>query len=210
MYSETLEKLMTYTNSHGERKHGSAWKDIEMKDMLAFHGCMLQMSGMKLTKMEHYWSGSAKKEMDNFKMSRDHFLMIYRALRLYDVERARQSGASEPRQRENYDPLYKCRPVWNSTILNFQKARNPGRIFSLDESMAKFTVRFWCCLIDGQRGTLSFSGKMSMGTSHSAKAGPQRNVCAVNVYNKETAKLHATCMVSKVVKQWDKPLHKRA
>ncbi len=112
-----------------------------MNDMLKFHGCLLHMAVVKRNNIRQYWTENGNYATKLLNMSRDKFLMIYGALRLYNSDTARIIGASVPSQKEKYDPLFKCRPIWNTTMLSFQKARNPGRVFSLDESMAKYRVK---------------------------------------------------------------------
>ncbi len=148
MYSDTLKELMAYTNKNGEAKFGSKWRNVDFPQMLRFHGCLLHMATVKLNKMGTYWTEehSGSGAIKELKMSRDKFKMIYAALRLYDKDAAAASGASQHMQKEKYDPLFKCRPIWNTTFLNFQKARNPDRILSLDESMAKYRVRRPTCV----------------------------------------------------------------
>ncbi|MCP4474477.1 MAG: hypothetical protein GY821_07920 [Gammaproteobacteria bacterium] len=69
------------------------------------------------------------------------FAQIYRAISLYDKEEARATGASQKCDINNYDSLFKCKPVWTAAMLGFQSMRNPGRNISMDESMNKFKVR---------------------------------------------------------------------
>ncbi len=140
MYADTVKESRGHTNRNGEQKYGSKWRHIEMDNMLQFHGCLLHMAVVNRNKMKDYWNEYANHTTRQLGMSRDRFMMIYGALRLYDENEARRTCKSVPAAKEKYDPLFKCRPVWNTTMLNFQKARNPGRVLSLDESMAKYMV----------------------------------------------------------------------
>ncbi len=67
---------------------------------------------------------------------------MYYAFKTYDQDEADQAGWSKKEKEETYDSLWKCRSLWNMTMVKFQTMRNPPRCLSLDESMSKYTVRF--------------------------------------------------------------------
>ncbi len=132
-----------FTNLKGRERFGAAWADIDRKALLQFHCCLFRMAVIVRPSIVSYF---AREDGDpvikNIGMSRNQFCRIYTAFALCDESVARSNGMSDRSKTHLYDGLYKIRPVWNSAMLQFQKARNPGRVLSLDEAMQLFTGAF--------------------------------------------------------------------
>ncbi len=168
LFGETLWEVMKYTDIIGEKKFGSRWQKLDKTTMLQFHACLLRMANIDRQNMKHYfWKADGDSIVKSLGLSREAYGMIYSSFRLYSAgtvnkiqkvvychtkviryvcdvisESASRHGASNETKKELYDPLYKCRPALTTTLLNFQRCRNPGMHLSLDESMAKTRVKY--------------------------------------------------------------------
>ncbi len=132
-----------YTNIKGRERFGAAWGDIDRKALLQFHCCLFRMAVIVHPSIVSYFTkDDGDPVVKKIGMSRGQFCRIYTAFSLCDESAAQCSGTSDRSKPHLYDGLYKIRPVWNAAMLQFQKARNPGRVLSLDEAMQLFTGTF--------------------------------------------------------------------
>ncbi len=132
-----------FTNIKGRARFGASWSDIDKKTLLQFHCCLYRMALVVRPSVSSYFS---KTDGDviirQIGLSRFRFCSIYSSFSLCDEEVAAKKGLSDRAKPHVYDGLHKIRDVWNLTMLQFQNARNPGRVLSLDESMQLFTGAF--------------------------------------------------------------------
>ncbi len=132
-----------FTNINGRCRFGAQWADIDKKALLQFHCCLLRMALVVRPSIRSYFAtDDGDPIIKKIGMSRGQFLHIYTAFCLCDEDAERKSGVGDRSKPALYDGLYKVRRVWNSAILQFQAARNPGRVLLLDEAMQLYTGVF--------------------------------------------------------------------
>ncbi len=134
MFRETLEYVQRNTDIAGKLQHGMNWPSMDWVSMLLFNVIILKMSLSVKTNMESYFK-------EHQEMTRKKFTTFYSSLKMYNIDDANESGVNNKSNAEKYDSLWKCRDVWNKTIVNLQKMRNPPQQLSLDKSMAKYKVK---------------------------------------------------------------------
>ncbi len=130
---------MKATEKAGKVAHGSSWQTLDWISMLMFHTILIQMAmTVKPNVYSYFEKGSS---IANLSMSRRRFCDVYTILKTYDKEEVEKSKRNKKSVLESYDSLWKCRDLWNKTIVNFQRMRNPPQFLSLDESMSKYKVK---------------------------------------------------------------------
>ncbi len=134
-----MKYVLRCTDPAGQ-KYGSQWGQCSWVSILMFNLMLIGMSSVVRSTIKEYF-GKGNSIADE-KMSGRQFLRMYYAFKTYDQDEADQSGWSKKENKETYDSLWKCRSLWNMTMVQFQTMRNPPRCLSLDESMSKYTVRF--------------------------------------------------------------------
>ncbi len=119
MFSDTLRYVLKATEQSGRAKFGSTWQSLNWVSMLAFNAIIIQMAEEVKPNIRSYFKGAMPLSEEG--MSRNRVLRIYESLRTYDLEDAKRKGMTKRENVETYDSLWKCRDVWNKTMVNFQK-----------------------------------------------------------------------------------------
>ncbi len=137
-----LDLLIRHSNTYGEKWYSAKWTTIDRPEILRFLAIVNHMDNARRSNFKEYWKRGV--DGDAFVrslMSRDRFLAIYTAIRLYDPKEFERGGRPKT-------PLYKAQDYLDLLMLGFQKVRLPShRYLSLDEEMTKFMVHLLiiCC-----------------------------------------------------------------
>ena len=120
-------------------KDPSEWtaKQITLPEIKAWLGLVMAMSIHKLPAIVDYWKDDWILGVPAFAriMSRNRFQEILRYLHVNNNENMLA------RENENYDKLFKIRPLIESLKINFQIHYNPHCEQSIDEAMVKYKGR---------------------------------------------------------------------
>ncbi|CAG2218487.1 unnamed protein product [Mytilus edulis] len=114
-----------------------AWVKPTVPEMNAFLGLCFQMGVDRKPSTKMYWSTDHFLHTPVFPntMSRDRFTQIMRYLHFSNSELEPLPGA------ENYDPLFKVKPLVNHFNACFNQEYNPKRNVTVDECMIPFKGR---------------------------------------------------------------------
>ncbi len=130
-----LDLLIRHTNTFGAKWYSARWTTLDRPEMLNFLAVINRMDEVRQSNFKNYWKRGV--DGDAFvqsQMSRDRFLAIYTAIRVYDPKEFESGGRKKTH-------LYKVQDYLDLMVLGFQKVRLPDhRYLSLDEEMTKFLV----------------------------------------------------------------------
>lgn len=133
--NDLLELIVSESNRYAFQKGAALF--ITLEELKAFLGMLIIMGFHSLPSLRLYWSKD-----QNFHLSRisdimtlKRFLKILRYLHLSNNEKM------PTRDADNFDKLYKVRPMINLLSNSFLNSYNPGRNLSVDESMVAFKGR---------------------------------------------------------------------
>ncbi len=133
MFREPMEFVHSNTDNAGRLRHGTEWPSMDWVSMLLFNATLIKMSLSVQSNIKTYFAREQP-------MRRSKFEKLYYNLKMYNIDDSNATGVNNKANAEKYDSLWKCREMWNKSIVNFQNMRNPPQQLSLDESMAKYTV----------------------------------------------------------------------
>lgn len=130
-----LQYIVDQSNIYGLQQNNRL--DLSVRELKAFIGMLIIMGLHPLPSMRLYWSNDP-----NFFVTRiaeimpvKRFLKILRLLHLNDNAQMPKKG------QDNYDKLYKIRPIIKHLDSRFKTLFKPSRFLSIDESMVKFKGR---------------------------------------------------------------------
>ncbi|XP_018562168.1 piggyBac transposable element-derived protein 4-like [Anoplophora glabripennis] len=140
LFPEDLITHITFqTNLYAFQRHGEGrnFKPTTAKEIKIFLGVNLLMGLKKPPSFKDYWS-SQEEMRDPFissVISRDRFAWLLSNIHLND-------NAVQPQKGEqNYDKLYKVRPLLSKLQETFMSSMKPSEFQSVDESMIRFKGR---------------------------------------------------------------------
>ncbi|XP_023311304.1 piggyBac transposable element-derived protein 3-like [Anoplophora glabripennis] len=140
LFPEDLITHITFQiNLYAFQRHGEGrnFKPTTAKEIKIFLGVNLLMGLKKLPSFKDYWS-SQEEMRDPFissVISRDRFAWLLSNIHLND-------NAVQPQKGEqNYDKLYKVRPLLSKLQETFMSSMKPSEFQSVDESMIRFKGR---------------------------------------------------------------------
>ena len=116
------------------KPHQTKWNPTSSLEMRAFVSINIAMGFKVQLQLYDYWSTDplCNDPWISETMSRNRFIALNRYLHLSD------STQAPGRDMENYDPLYKVRPLVDSLNIKFPQFFKPGKNLSIDESMIGF------------------------------------------------------------------------
>lgn len=132
---ELLNKIVEETNLYAsQNKHNFS---IEIDELQAFFGILVIMGFHHLPGMRMYWSYDPNFRVERIAniMSIKRFLAILRHIHLNNNEKCPKKGEN------NFDRLYKLRPLIDHLNKEFKLLFSPSRELSIDESMVGFKGR---------------------------------------------------------------------
>lgn len=132
-----LDTIVFQTNLYSVQKHDRNLTPTTVEEIKCFLGINLLMGVKKLPSYRDFWS-SRFELRDHFIsscMSRDRFGWLLSHLHLND------SLLQPKRGDDNYDKLYKVRPMLNELSASYKSSYLPSRQQSIDESMIRFKGR---------------------------------------------------------------------
>ncbi|CAH2011342.1 unnamed protein product [Acanthoscelides obtectus] len=129
------DMIITESNRYAEQK--GVGLNFQRDELQAFFGMLLIMGFHTLPSLRLYWSTDQNFHVSRISnvMSQKRFLHILRYLHLNDNEVMPQRG------QENFDKLYKIRPLVDILNERFSTLYAPYRELSIDESMVGFKGR---------------------------------------------------------------------
>ena len=136
---DLITHIVFQTNLYAFQRYGEGrnFKPTTAKEIKIFLGVNILMGLKKLPSFKDYWS--SKDEMrDTFISSaigRDRFAWLLTNIHLNDNSVQPQKGE------QNYDKLYKLRPLLSKLQETFLSSMKPSEFQSVDESMIKFKGR---------------------------------------------------------------------
>lgn len=135
-FDDDLENLIVEESNKYARQKGTSL-DLTKEELRSFLGCLIVMGFHKLPSMRMPWSSDSNFHVDRISkvMSLKRFLKIVRFLHVNDNTKTPKKGE------ENFDKLFKIRPIINTLNEKFQNAFSPGRNLAIDESMVGFKGR---------------------------------------------------------------------
>lgn len=134
MYSQTTD------DRTGKRKCGPRWKNLTVVEFRNFLGIVILMSQKKLPALRDYWKVSYPDYYDPLivsRMSWDPFEAILRCLSRVDKDTV-VTDRSSPQ----FDPLAKCRWLYESMTTNWQKMHNSNEWLCVNECMVPYAGRY--------------------------------------------------------------------
>lgn len=138
---DLLKKIAFETNLYATQKNAQKgnrhFLPTTYEEVKLFIGVNLLMGVKKLPSLKDYWS-SQEEIRDAYiakHISRDRFYWLLSNLHLAD------NTLQPERGQENYDKLYKVRPLLDSLSETYKKHYLPGQFQAIDESMIKFKGR---------------------------------------------------------------------
>ena len=134
MDNEIIELLVLESNRFGMQL-GKRYKPITSKEMRQFFGICMYMSVVHLPRRRMYWSRATRQPRVADCMTTNRFEEILFLLHVTDNE-------LEPdRNSNNYDKLYKLRPMMDKLNKNFCNNAVPELCMAVDEQMVPFKGR---------------------------------------------------------------------
>lgn len=132
---DLLDLIVSESNRYSLQK-GTAL-DLTLEELKAFLGMLIIMGFHSLPSLRLYWSSDQNFHLPRISdtMTLKRFLKILRYIHLSDNEKMPQRG------NDNFDKLYKVRPMINLLSNSFLGSYNPGRNLAVDESMIAFKGR---------------------------------------------------------------------
>ncbi|XP_070550472.1 piggyBac transposable element-derived protein 4-like [Ptychodera flava] len=143
---EVLEIIVRETNLYAEqviaekRRRGllspfsrmQRWYNVNKDELSVFLGLTITMGLVDKGDLGDYWSTSEVLRTPFFPncMSRNRYEIILQFLHFNDNE-----AMPVDRSSEDFDPLYKIRPVYDIITRRFQEVYHPNKCLSLDEAM---------------------------------------------------------------------------
>lgn len=126
---------LLYDNEKRRRSRMRIWTDVGPDEMRAFLGVIFLMGIVKKPGIHNYWSTKWMTSTPGISelFSRERFLMIYRVFDFRD--------AKIPLSESAKDPLFRIRPLLQTTLTYFRAKYNPKRELTIDECMIAFTGR---------------------------------------------------------------------
>lgn len=131
----TLELMVNESNLYATQNGKNL--NLTLEELKAFIGILIIMGFHRLPSIRHYWLSD-----DNFRVSRianlmpqKRFLFILRFLHLNNNETMPKRGTND------FDKLYKVRPLLTKLNVNFKALYVPHREMAIDESMVGFKGR---------------------------------------------------------------------
>lgn len=137
---DLIEKIVFETNLYAVQKQGgncSSFVPTTSTEIKVFLGLNLLMGLKPIPSYRDYWSSRIELRDDYIStaMSRDRFGWLLSNLHL-------NNNATEPKkQDDNYDKLYKIRPLLDALSNSYQNSFMPSEHQSIDESMIRFKGR---------------------------------------------------------------------
>ncbi|MCG8074811.1 MAG: hypothetical protein JAY75_01030 [Candidatus Thiodiazotropha taylori] len=136
-----LELIVAQTNLYARQKNAQRpdpnWREVSMREMLAWLGMRVYMSILQLPQTAMYWSTDSLFGNLNIRrvMKRDRFDKISQYFHLADRRRNPQQG------QPGHDKLHLVRPVLQAVQDACLRNYNPNQNVSVDEAMVKFRGR---------------------------------------------------------------------
>lgn len=140
---EMIDLIVRETNRYARQKLATniarlnKWQDTTRQEVKAYLGICLIMGINNLPRLAMYWSSDpfiGNTGIQNV-VTKNRFEELSQYLHF-------SNSATEPQRGEdNYDRLYKVRPVLSKVLENIQKAYEPSKNLSVDEGMIAFKGR---------------------------------------------------------------------
>ncbi|GBP91012.1 PiggyBac transposable element-derived protein 4 [Eumeta japonica] len=132
-----VNNIVEQTNLYAHQNNCKNWTDVTSSEIRAYLGVLIMMGLNPLPDVELYWSSDPF--YNNSEMTKAfpivRFKKISENLHLNDNEKV------PTRESQNFDKLYKVRPLIDSLNIIFQKETANSSIQSIDECMVKFKGR---------------------------------------------------------------------
>ena len=143
---EMVDLIVRETNGYAQQKLANnarleKWQDTTREEVKAYFGICLIMGINSLPRLAMYWSSDpfiGNTGIQNV-MTKNRFEELSQYLHF-------SNSATEPqRGKENFDHLYKVRPLLTGVLENIQKAYEPSKNLSIDEGMIAYNGRLSFC-----------------------------------------------------------------
>ncbi len=153
LIAPSLELARKATEGFGRQLFVDKWKELDNLLWLKFITLLVHMDAHPSFSAEDHFRQPVHPRVKKLGIGLCQYRRIIRSVRLYDVDAKRKSGESVKGGRK-YDPLFKVRDYLNTTMRQFQAARQPSSPrLALDEEMAacqvqstNFTMRHYCTI----------------------------------------------------------------
>lgn len=134
---EVMDNIMIQTNKYAEQENARNWTPVTVNELKAFLGIIIQMGIHVLPTIEDYWSSNPLLQVVEIAetMTLQRFQKILKFLHIND------NLAMPSRTDENYDKLYKVRPLVDRLNNLCQSNASITNSQSIDECMIKFKGR---------------------------------------------------------------------
>ncbi len=133
-FEPQLHLITRHTNTFGMRWYSAGWEKMDRETTLTFFSILFHMDTSPRPRMRSYWNKGISGDpfVKSSGMSRNRFMKIYNALRVYDP--------AEHIGKEKHQ-LWKVKEFLDLCQVQMQKCRLPSiRELSLDEMMTLFDV----------------------------------------------------------------------
>ncbi|CAG5033770.1 unnamed protein product [Parnassius apollo] len=134
---EVYDLIIYQTNLYAEQRKDEGWTQLDKKELKAFVGIFIIMGYNILPSIDFYWSSDPGFRVDEIAetMTVKRFKKILRNLHVNDNTQIPDKTS------ENYDKLYKIRPLLDLITQACQKNAKDSSSQSIDESMILFKGR---------------------------------------------------------------------
>lgn len=134
---EVMQNIVDQTNVYAEQMQRPNWVKTTLTEIKAFLGMLVLMSVNPMHQFYLYWSSDPFFNVPEISkvMSHSRFSQLVNCIHLNDNAKIPKFGT------ENYDRLYKLRPLIEKLNENFSKCYTPSGCLAIDESMVLFKGR---------------------------------------------------------------------